>query len=120
LTLASEERHCEAAAQECELLISDRSTGTVTYRLDQLTQGLREALEPLIFSAVPFIVQGRFVLDDQNSTHIAAGGTARNLSHALSVVPPGRRVNGRDAALFEQQLIEMNPAIAYYSDRFSL
>jgi hypothetical protein len=39
-----------------QLLISDCSTGTVTYRLDQLTQGLREAFESLVLGAMPLIV----------------------------------------------------------------
>jgi hypothetical protein len=70
-----------------------RSAAPVGYLVGQLTHGLREGLEPFIFSAMPFIVQGHFVLDEDYSAHIAADSTARNLSHALSVAPRHSRVN---------------------------
>jgi len=65
------------------LKIASRSTATVAHHIDQLTQGLSEALKTLVLGLVPCIVQGHPLWIYQNSAHIAAGGTAGKLSHAF-------------------------------------
>jgi hypothetical protein len=75
------------------------SRSAVAYRLDQFTQSLREALEPLVFGAVPFVVQRHPVRCDQDAAYIAAASAAGNLSHGLSVTSRPDPVNCRRGLL---------------------
>jgi hypothetical protein len=61
------------------------SRAAVAYRLDELTQGLRETLKTLLFGAMPIVMQRNLVRNKYDSAHIAANRTAGNLSHGLSV-----------------------------------
>src|SRR6187200_1726950 len=60
---------------------ASESSAAVAYHLDEFTQGLSKALKPFVFSAMPLVVQRHLVRNKQHSTHIAAHGTARILSH---------------------------------------